>query len=130
MRYVIFLQTEWQVSSSTPIKVVRAGQVNCNREYDYTVLLNHSSLGATTCASGATCVFSNPYYSQCLPVSRIIIEYKEINLRHAHIVHLYSHSTISFPFSVEPTAIEPRGRHSRFYWYSRPTHWPRSELGC
>nr|ADN88317.1 cellobiohydrolase II [Neolentinus lepideus] len=23
--------------------------------------------GATTCASGSTCVFSNPYYSQCLP---------------------------------------------------------------
>ncbi|KAF8586781.1 glycoside hydrolase family 5 protein [Ramaria rubella] len=25
--------------------------------------------GATTCASGSTCVFSNPYYSQCLPGS-------------------------------------------------------------
>ncbi|KJA19452.1 glycoside hydrolase family 5 protein [Hypholoma sublateritium FD-334 SS-4] len=23
--------------------------------------------GATTCASGSTCVYSNPYYSQCLP---------------------------------------------------------------
>ncbi|KAF8201783.1 cellobiohydrolase II [Pholiota molesta] len=25
--------------------------------------------GATTCASGSTCVYSNPYYSQCLPGS-------------------------------------------------------------
>jgi endoglucanase len=25
--------------------------------------------GSTTCASGSTCVFSNPYYSQCLPGS-------------------------------------------------------------
>ncbi|GJJ14227.1 Beta-glucosidase cel3A [Clathrus columnatus] len=25
--------------------------------------------GATTCASGSTCVYSNPYYSQCLPSS-------------------------------------------------------------
>ncbi|KAG8938067.1 hypothetical protein FRC04_009748, partial [Tulasnella sp. 424] len=27
--------------------------------------------GSTTCAAGSTCVFSNPYYSQCLPNSQV-----------------------------------------------------------
>lgn len=55
------------VSWLIPLKVAKAGQVT---NLDHYMLFEWLTLetGPTTCVTGSTCVFSNPWYSQCLPV--------------------------------------------------------------